>query len=520
MTPEDKQLYLNAAVDQGWRVSPLATAVTLSADDAVPYRSAPHLKILSDVVRRAVLTGGREIISMPPQHGKSWMASKWAPLWFLENWPHKNVINAGYGKEFASTWGRMVRNNIAKHQDRLSFSLAPDSTSANRWNTDQDGGMLCVGVGSGVTGKPAQLLIIDDPVKSAAEASSFTYREGVWQWYVNEARTRVHKGAAILLVMTRWNEDDLAGRLLKRMDEPWRQTVMPAIYDEEAKRMGPDPIGRKLGEPLWASMHGLEQLAVHMRQSAETWSSLFQQRPGTTAGLGNVYGSFSKRGDEERQANVRPCVRDHKQRLVWTLDFNIEPMCSVIAQYKEFFGPQSHLTNEKYKIVEVLDEICVDAMTTREACEEFMTRAEKLCGTRQGILEIYGDPGGRARHTSQVSGSDWDIITNFFREQQQQFEVHICVKKNAPFVKDRTNAVNAMLCNALDEVQTFVDPSCKMLIRDFENVKWKRDTNGNALGQLDKSQKDLTHVSDAWGYFIETKWGREQASGEVGGIMF
>lgn len=512
ISPDEQKYLLHTAVDQGWRISPLATAVALSAHDPEPYLPAKHLRMLSARIVHAVQTGGRLIVSMPPQHGKSQMTSKWTACWFLDNWPHKNIINCGYGASFARDWGRLVRNTIARYQDRFRVQLAADSTRADRWNTKEGGGMLCVGVGGGVTGRPAQLLTIDDPIKSWMEASSFTYRERIWNWYTNEARTRVHRGAAIILVMTRWNEDDLAGRLLKRMDEPWQVLELPAIYDEASAEKGPDPIGRQLGEALWPEKHDTKMLSVHMRQSLETWNSLYQQRPGTTAGLGNVYYSF------KRKQNVKTCDRDTNLRLVWSLDFNIEPMCSIIAQYREYFGPMSHVTNEKYKIVEILDEICVDNMSTRDACDEFMQRAKRLCGNYYTKLEIYGDPGGQARHTSQVAGSDWDQIREFFRAKSG-FEVKMCVKSSAPAIKDRTNSVNNLLRNALGEVQLLIDPKCKMLIRDLENVRWKRDLNGNVLGTLDKAQKDLTHVSDAAGYFIEAKWGRGQNVGEIPAVM-
>ncbi len=167
----------------------------------------------------------------------------------------------------------------------------------------------------------------------------------------------------------------------------------------------------------------------------------------------------------------------------------------------------------------MLDEICVDAMSTREACEEFLRRVKAICYSNPVTLEIYGDPAGKARHTSQVAGSDWDQVREFF-VGKQQFDVSMKVKAGAPAVKDRTNAVNTLLENGLGEVQLYVDPKCKLLIRDLENVRWKRDVSGNVLGVLDKSQKDLTHVSDALGYFVETRWGRHQESGETAGIMF
>jgi hypothetical protein len=142
---------------------------------------------------------------------------------------------------------------------------------------------------------------------------------------------------------------------------------------------------------------------------------------------------------------------------------------------------------------------------------------KKICGNYDIDLEIYGDPAGRARHTSQVSGSDYDIIQQVFR-QSKQFKIKMCVKSSAPAIKDRVNAVNAMFRNAVGEIRCYLDARCAMLRRDLLNVKWKRDMAGNTTGQLAKDQKDLTHVSDALGYFLETKFGRGGQVGEQAGL--
>jgi hypothetical protein len=504
---------LKAAAQCGWKISPLATAVALSARDAQPYKPYKHLRIISDKIRRAVSKGGgRLIFSMPPQHGKSQTVSKWTPIWALENWPHWNIINAGYGKDFAKDWGRTVRNTVARHKGTLSYELSQDSTRADYWHTDKGGSMLCAGVGSGITGKPCQLFIIDDPIKGHAEAASFVERQHVWEWYVSEARTRIHKGTTIILVMTRWNEDDLAGRLLKKNTEGWEIVNLPAIYDDKAAQQGPDPLGRNIGEALCPELHDLDDLRAQMQNSEEVWQSLYQGRPGTTAGLGNVYGSFDER------YNIRPCDRDPGLRLVLTVDFNVDPMCGLIMQYKEFYGAHSHITNEKYAIVEVLDEVCLPDTNTEEWSKEWLSRARKICGNYDVDVEIHGDPAGKSRHTSQVAGSDYDIIKDVFRGNRQ-FNVKYCVKKSAPAIKDRVNSVNKMFKNALGEHRLMIDPRCTMLKRDLQNVRWKRDSSGNTTGQLEKSQKDLTHISDALGYFIEAKFGRLQGSGEQDGLL-
>ena len=506
------QQMMRAAASQGWRVSPLATAVALSSREAQPYLPYKHLRLLSDEVVHAVTTGGRLIVSMPPQHGKSVSISKWTPVWALENWPHWRIINAGYGKDFAKDWGREVRGVVQRNQDRLSFDLSPDSTAKDYWHTDKGGSMLCAGVGSGITGKPANLIIIDDPIKGHAEAASFLERENAWKWYVSEARTRVHKGTAIILVMTRWNEDDLAGRFVKKNVEGWRVVNMPAVYDERAAAMGPCPLGRNIGDVLCPELHDMDDLGVQMQNSMEVWESLYQGRPGTTAGLGNVYNGFDER------TNVRTVDRDPNLRMFMSVDFNVDPMCGVLGQYREYMGPRSHLTNERYAVVEIIDEICLPDSNTQEWSQELVGRIKKHCGTYDVDLEIHGDPAGKSRHTSQVAGSDYDIIREILKPHRHINVKHM-VKSKAPLIKDRVNAVNKMFKNAAGETKLWIDPRCKMLLRDLANVRWKRDSAGNTTGQLEKTQKDLTHISDALGYVIESKWGRMQGAGEQDGFL-
>jgi len=510
LTDEDLQ-----AIDQvGWRSSPLATATRLAAETSEDYARPMHLVMLSDAIVEAVETGGRVIVTMPPRHGKSHLTSNFTPLWFLENYPDKYVINCGYGAEFASEWGAKVRDMIKDFQHLLSFNLKNDSKAANKWKTDKGGGMTTAGIGGGVTGRGAHLMLIDDPIKNAKEADSWQYREDLWKWYTSAARTRLEPGGALIVVQTRWNEDDLAGRLIRRADEPWKVINFPAIYDEKAAALGPCPLGRKIGDPLWPERYSIEALKVFMRTDAMVWESLFQQRPGATAGLGNVYSSFNSVRNSSRTV-----TRDPFLPLIWSLDFNRDPFCTVIGQYIERFGPMSHLTNEKHAFVEIIDELCLSDAGTEEMCEAFYARVQEICGNQQRItLEIYGDPAAQSKHTSQVVGSDYDIIRNFFRNKKQ-FEVRMNIARKAPAIKDRVNCFNGMLLNALKEVRMVIDPRCKMLIRDLESVRWKLDLNGNTTGQLNKAQKDLTHISDACGYFLHRRFGNKTQSGEQAGLM-
>lgn len=512
-----------------WRVSPASLAATLTQGSAQEWVPAPHLQLLSRwIVDAAMGRRPRIIVNMPPRHGKSELISKWTPVWFLENWPHLNIINCGYGDQFAAEWGAAVRNLVLEHGDRLSFHLATDSKAADRWKTSMGGGMKTSGIGGGITGRGAHLMVIDDPIKTDAEANSFTYRERNWKWYQGTARTRLEPGGAIILCMTRWHDDDLAGRLIQASEkgtgEHWDILNLPAISGELVAGADPkdpaswknsqfqDSINRKPGEPLWPWRYPLPALYELMRSvGPENWAAQFQGKPANLIGAGNVYKSFSHR-------NVDTVAFDPRRPLIWSMDFNVDPMCSVILQTHEEHDEYTHLTNRTRQTIRVLQELCLPNSSTLEACEEFCNRTEayRLAAGGNINVKVYGDRSGDSRKTS--GETDYVAIKDFFRHRPG-YSVTTHIQRANPSVKDRVNSVNAMLCNAANEVRTIIDSSCKELIQDFREVKWKRDTSGNTTGQIDKSDMKRTHVSDAYGYFVHKAFGLKPKTGQQQGIL-
>jgi len=221
---------------------------------------------------------------MPPRHGKSEICSFWTPTWFLTNWPDKNIILASYEADFAAHWGRRVRSNVEENGGEIDIALSKDSSAANRWALVQGGGMICAGVGGPITGRGADLLIIDDPVKNADEVASATMREKAHEWYKSTARTRLEPGGSIIIIMTRWHEDDLVGRLLEDDEEgdypeDWDVINFPAIAEEN------DALDREEGEPLWSERYPIKALN-RLRSSVGSyfWAAMFQQRPSPYGG--------------------------------------------------------------------------------------------------------------------------------------------------------------------------------------------------------------------------------------------
>jgi predicted phage terminase large subunit-like protein len=219
----------------------------------------------------------RLIIEMPPRSGKSELASHWFPVWYLRQWPDREIILASYEADFAAKWGRKTRNSILENGDKLKIQLSPDSQATNRWETTMGGGMVTAGVGGPITGRGAHLLIVDDPIKNQEEAFSEVYREKTWDWFRSTAYTRLEPGGVAVLIMTRWHNDDLAGRLIREMEnggEKWEVICFPAVAEVD------DDIGRFTGEALWPERFNLDALGqIKNAVGSRIWFSMYQQRP-------------------------------------------------------------------------------------------------------------------------------------------------------------------------------------------------------------------------------------------------
>lgn len=202
--------------------------------------------------------------------------------------------------------------------------------------------------------------------------------------------------------------------------------------------------------------------------------------------------------------------------ILWALDFNVDPMCSVICQIEDTTTREEAFLGRSSAKLRVLDEIALRDSNTLEACEEFERRLERLAGNRDLNIVIYGDAAGAARSTA--GKSDYQIIREYFRARPH-LRASYKVGSSNPKVRDRVNAVNAKLRNAVRFIGVQIDPSCKTLIQDLEQVVFKADANGNMTGELDKSDKERTHMSDAFGYLIEREFGFRQHGGPRSGSI-
>lgn len=256
----------------------LAYAIGLNRD----YKTPPHIELLADALQQ-VESGRikRLAIFMPPRHGKSNLASEIFPAWYLGRRPSHQVLFTTYGQDLADGFGRKVRNAVADPRHKRSFPdsiLAEDSQSAKRFNTTKGGVYYAVGAGGAVTGRGADLLLIDDPLKNREEADSRLIRDKLHDWYASTAYTRLMPGGAVVLIQTRWHEDDLAGRLL-RGSENWSVINLPAIAEAE------DLIGRREGQALWPEQYDRAALDnIRATIGEREFAALYQQRPAPLEG--------------------------------------------------------------------------------------------------------------------------------------------------------------------------------------------------------------------------------------------
>lgn len=223
---------------------------------------------------------------MPPGAAKSTYATVLFPAWYLAQEGAGNVLAASHSVTVAERFSRKVRNLVAEHQNILGYGLADDSQAAGRWETTKGQEYYAAGVGTGIAGFRAKLGIIDDPIASREDADSERVRETIWAWREDDFSNRFVPNALELFIMTRWHEDDPAGRLLARDDGiPTHVLSLPAVAREN------DPLGRNPGEWLWEGEYGYadrlrEKHASYIAANdMRSWSSMYQQDPTPEEGL-------------------------------------------------------------------------------------------------------------------------------------------------------------------------------------------------------------------------------------------
>lgn len=269
------------------------------------YTHYRHTELVCKVLQR--VADGEQLsilIEMPPRHGKSMTVTETFPSFYLGKNPDKRVIAAAYSDGLATKFGRLNRNKFNEFSPSLfNLKLSESNAAMKDWGVeDHRGGMIATGIGGSITGQGADLMIIDDPIKNMQEASSQKIRDNIWDEWEATLSTRLHDGASLIVIMTRWHEDDLIGRLLARSPRDWIRLRLPAIAEDED-----DLLQRKIGEALCPELGYNEQWAEAKKEEvgSRTWAALYQQRPSPAGG--NIF----KRGW------MKYYVRTSEQKREW-----------------------------------------------------------------------------------------------------------------------------------------------------------------------------------------------------------
>ena len=258
------------------------------------YKRAPHSDFVGRVIQNAIEKKKRmrngEIptenqyiaLNMPPRHSKSMTITESLPSYYLGQFHEDRVIEISYNDTFARKFGKKNKEKVRQFGKELfNIEIAKDSSAHDEWALDNNiGGMISRGVLSGITGQGADLMIIDDPIKNREEADSETHREKIWDEWIDSFSSRLHPGAIVILILTRWHEDDLQGRLLNpEYAEPlnWQVYNFPLEAEEN------DVLGRQPGEPLWPERYGKTFIEERKRYPS-SFNSLYQGRPSSAEG--------------------------------------------------------------------------------------------------------------------------------------------------------------------------------------------------------------------------------------------
>lgn len=296
--------------------------------ESAGYIPAIHHRLINEALMHLERgTYDRLMIFMPPGAAKSTYGSMLFPAWYLARNPKHNVMACSHTQNLAERFGRRVRNLVQAHGDILGVEIANDNAAAGRWalakgpnNRRHNGGpeldddeaglregegeYMAAGVGMGIAGFRSDLTVIDDPVKSKEDADSEIQRDKVWDWWLFDVEPRLKPGGKVVLIMTRWHEDDLAGRLLKDegemgVDEGGRWMVLRLPMEANDNR---DPLGRALGERLWPEWF-TEAMVRKAKKDPRLWNSLYQQQP------------TAAEGDYWKRLWLHPVPREHMPPL-------------------------------------------------------------------------------------------------------------------------------------------------------------------------------------------------------------
>lgn len=287
-----------------WKLYPHTFAEKASGGQ---WQAFPWLEFVSLLITPMIIKGNaRILLSAPPQHGKSEFFSNWLCTWYLHLFQQKKIILGTYGQDYGNKWGSKVRENLTMNPIS-GIEMRQDTLSKKKFMTAKGGQMMVAGVDGGGTGEGAHLFVVDDPYKNPEKANNPDHREKVMDWFRAVANTRLQAGGSIVVMHTRWNDDDLIGELAK--EEGYIYINLQAIYEEVMDASGkviPDPLGRKPGQALCPERFTEKDLAQKRIDVTDLfWFPMYQ---GTAA---NLKGSIISQEDIQYYDNLPDYLEEY-----------------------------------------------------------------------------------------------------------------------------------------------------------------------------------------------------------------
>ncbi len=453
------------------------------------------------------------MVFMPPQHGKSELTSRRLPAFLLGINPKLKIVGCSYSSDLATSFNRDVQR-IIDHED---YTLVFPETRLNSKNvkTSSQGSYLrnadlfetvghrgfykSVGVGGSLTGTAVDIAIIDDPVKDAVEAQSLTDQQRKWEWYTDVLLTRLHNDSQQLITMTRWNQNDLCGKILKHMPEGWEICHLEAIKQNVNHKKDP----RKYGEALWGDRHSKAKIMSIAKASPRTFDALYQgdPKPNKTT----LYCTGFDYGRNVSDVEYNPSLPIH-----YTVDFNTSPYMTGIVVQMEYVknGFWNGLSN--YWDVKIVDSFALKA-PNNDAKSLGVFLEGKYPSIKNGFF-LYGDASGNS-NTGISSDANTTKTKTLFSDlesglspQTRNMTVKRIPNKNPSYrsigagMMGRRIFLNEVM-NGNKAVRVRVNPKCSELIDDF--LQCTQDANGKLAKPKNKNGvEERGHMIQAWEYFI------------------
>ncbi|KKM83493.1 hypothetical protein LCGC14_1308870 [marine sediment metagenome] len=456
-----------SVLQEVWRLRPHTYAQVCSRGRWQPYKHLVHIaRLVSD---RIIAGGARILVNCPPRYGKSEFLSFWLPMWILDNFPERRVILSSYGQQLATFWGRKVRNEMASN-DLCRTELAEDSKSVSLFHTPEGGGMMCAGVGTGISGFGMDIGLIDDPIKDWAKAHSEVTLEVFRDWFGSTFYTRLEPGASIIVLMTRWHERDPTGWLLDDHADDWLHIRLPELAEED------DPLGRAIGDPLCPER--FSQAAVEAKRDAtptSMWGAIHQQAP-IAFGEGRTYRNFGETNIVEHE--VEPSLP-----IQVSVDFNYVPFMHVVL------GQHDKTGDMLVAVDEIAREEIRDSQAAGRATGLWIRKHADQCPE----VHLFGDVSG-AQGKFVASESAWQAFERAMRTVLPDKAIRKRLPRGAPPIADSLEAMHDAMRDARGKSHYHVSRKCARLITDFRDMR----TSEGAL--IDKHSRMLSHASDAERY--------------------